>query len=60
MPEDYKVVDMPSHGKDIEAYKNVTVIISERYDGETVVSWVRQPNTEKISVHEAYEGVTKI
>ena len=40
----------PNVYKDVEMYKNVTVIISENIDtGEMVVSWKRQPVTENIS-----------
>ena len=36
--------------KDVEMYKNVTVIISKNIEtGEMVVSWKRQENTEDIS-----------
>ena len=36
--------------KDVEMYKNVTVIVSKNLDtGEMVCSWKRQPNTEDIS-----------
>ena len=40
----------PNIYKDVEMYKNVTVIISENIDtGEMVVSWKRQPDTKNIS-----------
>ena len=40
----------PNVYKDVEMYKNVTVIISENIDtGEMIVSWKRQPDTENIS-----------
>ena len=40
----------PNIYKDVEMYKNVTVIISENIEtGEMVVSWKRQENTENIS-----------
>lgn len=40
----------PNVYKDVEMYKNVTVIISENIDThEMVVSWKRQPDTEDIS-----------
>ena len=36
--------------KDVEIYKNVTVIVSENIEtGETVCSWKRQENTKDIS-----------
>ena len=40
----------PNVYRDVEMYKNVTVIISENIDtGEMTVSWKRQPDTEDIS-----------
>lgn len=37
--------------RDVEMYKNATVIVSENINtGEMVCSWKRQPNTENISI----------
>lgn len=53
-------VEMPDIVRDVEAYRNATVIVSQRLDGETVVSWVRQDNTQEITPDEAIKGVTMV
>ena len=55
-----KKVKMPDIVRDVEAYRNATVIVSQRLDGETVVSWVRQDNTQEITPDEAIKGVTMV
>lgn len=40
-----------------ECYKNATVIVEYDENGEPIISWVRQDNTERISEDEAMEGV---
>ena len=58
MAAEHTIIDIKPDGehswdghiwRDIEMYRNVTVIISQNEKDEIEVSWVRQSNTEDIS-----------